>query len=228
MQRLTLALPGNEDLARGIAQACGSEAGRIETRRFPDGESYVRLHGEPADRIVDVICTLAHPDPQFLLLAFAADAARELGAQEVNLIAPYLAYMRQDKRFHDGESVTSRSFARLVSSTFDKLLTVDPHLHRYPTLSAVYTIPTITLHAAPLLADWIANHVEEPLIVGPDEESEQCLHFLRGLAALRVHHRKLAGRRRVFGQDELQAPGCNRIGRDDAGCLQDAQASTGR
>lgn len=35
MQRLTLALPGNEDLARGIAQACGSEAGRIETRRFP-------------------------------------------------------------------------------------------------------------------------------------------------------------------------------------------------
>ena len=40
MQRLTLALPGNEDLARGIAQACGSEAGRIETRRFPDGESY--------------------------------------------------------------------------------------------------------------------------------------------------------------------------------------------
>lgn len=69
MQRLTLALPGNEDLARGIAQACGSEAGRIETRRFPDGESYVRLHGEPADRIVDVICTLAHPDPQFLLLA---------------------------------------------------------------------------------------------------------------------------------------------------------------
>ena len=173
MQRLTLALPGNEDLARGIAQACGSEAGRIETRRFPDGESYVRLHGEPADRIVDVICTLAHPDPQFLLLAFAADAARELGAQEVNLIAPYLAYTRQDKRFHDGESVTSRSFARLVSSTFDKLLTVDPHLHRYPTLSAVYTIPTITLHAAPLLADWIANHVEEPLIVGPDEESEQ-------------------------------------------------------
>ena len=156
MQRLTLALPGNEDLARGIAQACGSEAGRIETRRFPDGESYVRLHGEPADRIVDVICTLAHPDPQFLLL-----------------VAPFLAYMRQDKRIHDGESVTSRSFARLVSSTFDKLLTVDPHLHRYPTLSAVYTIPTITLHAAPLLADWIANHVEEPLIVGPDEESEQ-------------------------------------------------------
>ena len=173
MQRLTLALPGNEDLARGIAQACGSEAGRIETRRFPDGESYVRLHGEPADRIVDVICTLAHPDPQFLLLAFAADAARELGAQEVNLIAPYLAYMRQDRRFNPGESVSSVSFARLVSSTFDRLLTVDPHLHRHTALSALYAIPTATLHAAPLLADWIAANVDAPLIIGPDEESAQ-------------------------------------------------------
>ena len=131
MQRLTLALPGNEHFAGRLAQAYGSDVGRIETRRFPDGESYVRLHGEPAGQMVDLICTLTHPDPQFLLLAFAADAVRELGAREVNLVAPYLAYMRHDKRFHDGESVTSRSFARMVSSTLDKLLTVDPHLHRY-------------------------------------------------------------------------------------------------
>ena len=61
MQRLTLAIPGNEDFARRLSQTYGSDVGRIETRRFPDGESYVRLHGEPADRIVDVICTLAHP-----------------------------------------------------------------------------------------------------------------------------------------------------------------------
>jgi len=165
MRRLTLALPGNEELAHSLAQACGSEVGGIEIRRFPDGESYVRLHGDPLGRPVDLVCTLARPDPQFLSLVFAADAARELGASEVNLVAPYLAYMRQDKRFQEGESVTSLSFARLVSSTFDKLLTVDPHLHRHPTLSAVYTIPTKALHAAPLLADWIVQHVEKPSVV---------------------------------------------------------------
>ena len=44
MQRLTLAMPGNEDFARRFAQACGSAVGRIETRHAPDGESYVRLH----------------------------------------------------------------------------------------------------------------------------------------------------------------------------------------
>src|SRR3546814_748198 len=104
---------------------------------------------------------------------FAADAARDLGVREVTLVAPYLSYMRQDRRFQLGEAVSSKSFARLVSATFDRLVTVDPHLHRYPALSTLYTIPDITLHAAPALADWIAAHVEAPLLIGPDEESEQ-------------------------------------------------------
>lgn len=173
MQRLILPLPGNEEFAEALARECGGELGRIETRRFPDGESYVRLHGDMAGRPVDIVCTLARPDAQFLPLVFAADAARELGAAEVSLVAPYLAYMRQDKRFQAGESVTSLSFARLVSATFDRLLTIDPHLHRHPTLAALYTIPTTTLHAAPQLADWIAANIETPLIIGPDEESEQ-------------------------------------------------------
>jgi ribose-phosphate pyrophosphokinase len=171
--RLILPLPGNESFARHLAEAGGWELGAIETRRFPDGETYVRLLNDVAGRPVDLVCTLARPDDAFLRLCFAADAARALGAREVTLVAPYLAYMRQDRRFQPGEAVTSASFARLVSSTFDRLVTVDPHLHRYPALAALYTIPAATLHAAPLLADWIAAEVETPLIIGPDEESEQ-------------------------------------------------------
>ena len=225
MQRLTLALPGNEALAHQLAQACGSDVGSIETRRFPDGESYVRLHGDPAGRAVDLVCTLDRPDPQFLSLVFAADAARELGASEVNLVAPYLAYMRQDKRFHDGESVTSRSFARLVSSTFDQLLTVDPHLHRHPTLSAVYTIPTTTLHAAPLLADWIAQEVDQPLIVGPDEESEQWAGAIAARigAPHAVLHKTRHGDRSV----DIDAPDLS-AWRDRTPVLVDDIASSGR
>lgn len=171
--RLILPLPGNETFARILAEAGGWELGTIETRGFPDGESYVRILSEISGRSVDFVCTLAHPNDGFLRLTFAADAARSLGAREVTLIAPYLSYMRQDRRFQPGEAVTSKTFARLVSSTFDRLVTVDPHLHRYPALSAVYTIPTDTLHAAPLLADWITAEIEKPLVIGPDEESEQ-------------------------------------------------------
>ncbi len=171
--RLILSLPDNETFARHLAEAGGWELGHIETRRFPDGESYVRILSDVASRPVDLVCTLARPDDGFLRLAFAVDAARALGASEVTLIAPYLAYMRQDRRFQPGEAVTSKTFARVLSSTFDRLVTVDPHLHRYPALSALYTIPADTLHAAPLLADWIAAEVDQPLIIGPDEESEQ-------------------------------------------------------
>ncbi len=171
--RLILPLPGNETFARRLAEEGDWELGVLETRRFPDGETYIRILSDVKDKTVDLVCTLARPDDGFLRLIFVADAARALGAREVTLIAPYLSYMRQDRRFRPGEAVTSRSFARLVSASFDRLVTVDPHLHRYPTLSALYTIPTATLHAAPLLADWVAGEVEKPLIVGPDEESEQ-------------------------------------------------------
>lgn len=171
--RLIVPLPGNEAFAERLAAAGGFELGRLETRRFPDGESYVRHLSDVAGRTVDLVCSLARPDPGFLSLVFAADAARDLGAARVGLVAPYLAYMRQDRRFKPGEAVTSRPFARLLSGTFDRLITVDPHLHRYPDLAALYAIPAATLHAAPLLADWIAAEVPDALIVGPDEESEQ-------------------------------------------------------
>lgn len=171
--RVILPLPGNEAFGRALAEAGGFELGSLETRRFPDGESYVRLLCDVRGKCVDLVCTLANPDEGFLSLIFAADAARDLGAREVTLVAPYLAYMRQDRRFQDGEALSSRSFARLVSATFDRLVTVDPHLHRYSSLAALYTIPNSTLHAAPALADWIAANVKTPLLIGPDEESAQ-------------------------------------------------------
>jgi ribose-phosphate pyrophosphokinase len=142
-------------------------------RLFPDRESYVRIVSDVAGKDVDIVCTLADPDPQFLRLIFAAQTARELGAKSVNLIAPYLAYMRQDARFKDGEAITSSQFARLISGAFDRLVTVDPHLHRRQALGEIYTIPARTAHAAPLLGAWIKARVENPVIIGPDRESEQ-------------------------------------------------------
>lgn len=168
-----IALPGNEAFARKLVNADAGEMGAIETRNFPDGETYVRLGTDVRGKAVVLVSTLARPDEGFLRLIFLADAARSLGAVTVTLVAPYLAYMRQDRRFRSGEAVTSQSFARLISSSFDRLITVDPHLHRYPALSALYEIPALTLHAAPLLANWIAASIAKPLIIGPDEESEQ-------------------------------------------------------
>jgi ribose-phosphate pyrophosphokinase len=170
---LIVALPGNEALAARLAEGLGGELADAEFRRFPDGESYVRLATPVAGRLVVLVCTLDRPDEKFLPLAFAAMTARELGASGIGLVAPYLAYLRQDKRFKTGEAVTSALFAQILSRCLNWLVTIDPHLHRLSALDQVYGIPTRTLHAAPLIARWIVDNVSRPLLIGPDAESEQ-------------------------------------------------------
>jgi ribose-phosphate pyrophosphokinase len=148
---------------------------------------------------VILVCSMDRPDPKFLPLVFAAHTARDLGASRVALVAPYLCYMRQDKRFHAGEAVTSASFARLVSAVFDALITVDPHLHRYHSLAEIYSIPTAVVHSAAPVADWIARNENNPLLIGPDIESEQWVSEVAGMigAPYRVLSKERLGDRNV-------------------------------
>ena len=168
-----LAAPGDEDTARALAARISAELAPVEVRRFPDGELYVRVDGRLDGRVAWIVCTLHPASDKVLPLYFLACTARDLGARAVYLAAPYLAYMRQDSRFHDGEGVTAVYFSRLLSSVFDGVVTVDPHLHRYAALDEVYSVPTRVVRAAPRIADWVRRHVERPVIIGPDAESEQ-------------------------------------------------------
>ena len=70
-------LPGNEKFAASLANCSGWEVGQLQTRRFPDGETYLRLLSDVVGRCVDLVCTLADPDAGFLRLIFAAAAAPE-------------------------------------------------------------------------------------------------------------------------------------------------------
>jgi len=166
-------MPGNETMAREIARLSGAELGTLTARRFPDGESYVRIESDVAGKQCTIVCTLARPDPQIMPLILAASALREWGAAKVELIAPYLAYVRQDKHFNAGEALSARSFAQLLSAHFDALATVDPHLHRIKSLSEIYSIPWRAKSAALLLGAWIGANVPSPLLIGPDSESRQ-------------------------------------------------------
>lgn len=173
MRRVLFALNAAGGLAGRIASLLDCELGTVERRQFPDGESYIRLSTPVANRHVLVLCSLDRPDTKALPLLFVADAARQQGAERVGLIAPYLAYMRQDKSFSSGEAVTSQTFARLIDSHFDWLVTADPHLHRYPNLGALYSRPALATSAAEPIADWIRTNVQRPVVIGPDEESAQ-------------------------------------------------------
>lgn len=166
------AYPGDEAQADAVAAALGVKRGRITWHRFPDGETLARVEDEPASECW-IVCTLADPDPKVLPLLLAATALRDQGARRVGLLSPYLAYLRQDKRFHPGEPVSARIFGALLGRYFDALVTVDPHLHRLQGLHEVFPHASACLHATSLLADWIRANVAQPLLVGPDGESAQ-------------------------------------------------------
>lgn len=173
MNAIMFALPGNEQMAGDLAGLLGIELGRTEIRRFPDGESYLRIDSEVRDRTVILLCSLDRPDEKFLQLRFLAATARDLGAQAVGLVCPYLAYMRQDTRFHPGEVLSSAHFARYLSDSVDWLVTVDPHLHRRHSLAEIFSVPAAVVHAAPRISAWIRENVPAPILIGPDSESEQ-------------------------------------------------------
>lgn len=183
MHPLVACFPGNEHCAKTLRERLAARALEFELRRFPDRESYLRIDADCRDADVVVVATLDRPDDKFLALHYFAATARELGARRVLLVAPYLSYMRQDKRFAPGEAITSRHFASLVSACFDGLVTVDPHLHRYASLGEVYSIPTRVVHAAPHIANWVRERVTNPLFVGPDSESAQWVAAVAALAA---------------------------------------------
>ncbi len=198
------ALPGNEPLTHALVELLGAEEIGLEHRRFPDGESYLRLHADPAGASVVFVATLDHPDEKLPALLFAADLARELGAARVGLVAPYLAYMRQDQRFKPGEALTSRTFARWLSLHFDWLVTVDPHLHRYASLDEIYSLQSEVVNAAPALADWIAEAVTKPVLIGPDAESEQ---WVKAVAERRDLPWRVLSKRRHGDHDvRIQVP----------------------
>jgi len=166
-------MPGNDAFCAHLASLMHARQGELDYRRFPDGESYVRLDTPVAGFDVALICTLNAPDEKTLALLFAARTARELGARSVGLVAPYLAYMRQDKRFQAGEALTSAQYGALLSPAFDWLVTVDPHLHRHKSLDDLYSVPSAVVHAAPVISEWVREQLAHAVLIGPDSESEQ-------------------------------------------------------
>ena len=173
MKPVVIAMPGNERLADELATYLGLERGAATVRRFPDGESHVRIETSVEGRHAFIVCTLDRPDDKLVALMLLACAVREAGALSVGLVAPYLAYMRQDRRFQPGETISARHVAAWISRHVDWLVTVDPHLHRIADLSQVYSIPSRVVHAAEGMASWVRSQVRQPLLIGPDEESAQ-------------------------------------------------------
>jgi ribose-phosphate pyrophosphokinase len=161
-------------LASRLANLTSCRAFPMEIKHFPDGESLVTTHSPVRDDVA-IIHSLDRPDQKLIHLTLAADALRRAGAAAVTLVAPYLAYMRQDALFKAGQPISQRAIGRLLGSLFDRVLTVEAHLHRVKSLNEVVPsrLESRSLSAAPMIADWLRKKAANSLLLGPDQESSR-------------------------------------------------------
>jgi ribose-phosphate pyrophosphokinase len=198
---LVIGFADSRALAMEIAQILGLAYEEVETHRFPDGESLVRLQAAPPRAII--VRSLDRPNDKLVELHLLADNLRRRGARSLTLVAPYMAYMRQDMAFRPGEAVSQEIIGRWLAGLFDRIVCMDPHLHRTPTLGPIFPgIRADSVSAAPLLGAWVAEisvpTPEVPLVtLGPDEEAEPLI--------AQAAEGAQAWLRRVRGLDEATA-----------------------
>ena len=213
--------------AQRLGQAAQLPVKMIDRHRFPDGELKLRLPVDGAGRLpahVVLLRSLHDPNEKLVELLLTARAARTLGARHITLVAPYMAYMRQDIAFAPGEVVSQQVVGAFLAGLVDAVITVDPHLHRVATLQEAMAVPqAIVLSGAEPLADLIAQRRPGALLVGPDGESAQWIaqaaarHGFDHAVCTKVRH----GDRNVA----IELPALNAQGR--AVVLLDDMASTG-
>jgi len=162
-----LAFPEEAAPAGRLADKLGVELGLIDVHWFPDGEILPTVPG--VEQTTVIYRSLDRPDPKLMPLLLAADAARRAGAKRLVLVCPYLCYLRQDIVFEPGQPVSRDVICGLLGRAFDRVVTVDAHLHRTKDLSAVMGIRADDLSAAEPLADALKG--EPPVVIGPDSES---------------------------------------------------------
>ena len=168
---------GSDALATKVALELRLNATRLETRRFPDGEKYLRVLDDVKGEDVVVIQSIHHvPDELLVEYLLLVDTLKDLGAKKVISFIPYFAYARQDERFHPGEALSFKTVCKLLESVgTDEVYTIDTHQHRVLKSTDVFSIASHNLTAMPLLADYISKSgvLKKPLVIGPDTEAER-------------------------------------------------------
>ncbi|NWH07171.1 MAG: ribose-phosphate diphosphokinase [Alphaproteobacteria bacterium] len=219
------AFKGEEVAAGRLAKVLGADLAFIETRRFPDGETLTRVP-KPAPRTI-VYRSLDNPNEKLIELILCAEAWRREGARRLELVAPYLAYMRQDKAFHAGESVSQRSIVPLLARLFDRIVTVDAHFHRTPSFAQLLPgYDAHNLHAAPLWARTLRERAldRDTILMGPDSEA---IAWVKPIAEeLGLAHAVFAKQRHSDTQVSLSLPACLALSGRSV-CLIDDVSSSG-
>ena len=175
------------DVATSLAPLMGMQYIELESRRFPDGEGYVRVPSDAIDAVRSepvVLVSNTYPDSGIvntvLLLEAIAEVRRgnlsNLKGEEpqnmedvgsgVYLAIPYYGYSRQDKRFSKGEAVSARVIADILARGCDGIAILDLH---EPAVLKDMEVPIEFVSSMPEIADLLQNEVSPDFVLSPDK-----------------------------------------------------------
>ncbi len=173
------------NIAKRVAKHLRKRYSHIYIDKFPDKELYLKFNENVKGKDVVIIQSFYNNINQSLIeTLFACYTAKDLGARKVTLVATYFPYLRQDKMFNKGECVSDKIVARLFDKSIDKIIIINPHMHRRKSLNEIFKIKTHILTAKSLILDYLDKKRNFDVLIGPDEESYQ---WIKSVArALRI------------------------------------------
>ena len=158
----------SQDLAANVARELCEEVCYVETRKFPDGERYLRIPCEIKDEVTVIQSTGYPQDENLMELLFIISNLKDLGAKKVRVVVPYMGYARQEKRFNPGETISAKIVCELIEAAgADEFITFN--IHEKCVLD-FFDIPARNLSAMPAIAEFLNETSDEkPLIIAPDK-----------------------------------------------------------
>jgi ribose-phosphate pyrophosphokinase len=152
-------------LSKELAKCLKAKLAKVEIKRFPDDECYVRIEDDLEGEDVFLVQT-AWPDKNIVELLLLQDAIRECEVSSLTTVCPYFGYARQDKQFKPGEPISARAIARLVQMQTDEFITVD--IHAPSVIDWFDNVSAKNVHAYPSIGKHLKGKGIE-LILSPDE-----------------------------------------------------------
>ena len=200
-------------LARKLAGILGVKLSGCSTRRFPDGELYVRIEADLKDQDVVVVGNTGS-DSDIIETLFLLNASRENGARSVKVVIPYYGYARQHMIYKAGESVSSRAILRTIENWADEILCVEIH----DLATAGYAVkPFINVEAIDSLAEFFKDR-DIDMVISPDDgglERATRLAKLIGSEALFIEKKRVDSKNVIMSLPERDFSGKNILLVDD-------------
>jgi ribose-phosphate pyrophosphokinase len=157
----------SQKLAAKVAWSLGENLTPIETRRFPDGERYIRIKGEVLRDVVVIQSTGYPQDENLMELFLLLKNLKSLGVERTRVVIPYFGYGRQERRFKSGEAVSAVIVAELLEAAgASEIYSINLHEKN---IKEFFNIPVHEISAMPLIANYIEQKIDNPMIIGPDK-----------------------------------------------------------